>query len=27
LTSCEMTSSSWWTALLYRVCLSGNRCR
>ena len=26
LTSCEMTSFSWWTALLYRVCLSGNQC-
>jgi hypothetical protein len=27
LTSCEITSFSLWTALPYRVCLSGNQCR
>jgi hypothetical protein len=27
LTSCKMTSSSWWTVLLYRMCLIGNQCR
>jgi len=27
LTSCEMTSFSWWTALLDGLCLSGNQCR